>query len=143
MTVDDAVALAPRTLEYFLADKQTKERLVSLFRILAENISSKVSEPDRRKLYGRTLYGVSVSQAIEAWVRTHLSELVSADIPTALLAVVWPLLRTHNQNAAFKKCNKPEALATLAVEWISGRPFNAILKSLTDQGVRLVWGKTF
>lgn len=62
MTMEGAVALAHGTLAYFLANAETKERLVALFRVLAENVAQKVIDPARRKVYGKTLYGVSASQ---------------------------------------------------------------------------------
>src|ERR1035441_4201620 len=53
MTIEGAVALAHGTLAYFLANAEIKERLVALFRILAENVAQKVADPARRKAYGK------------------------------------------------------------------------------------------
>ena len=103
----------------------------------------KVADPARRKVYGKTLYGVGDSQAIEAWVRTHLAELVAAETTERVLRLLWPLLLSFNQNNTLKKCSKPEALENLAVAWISGQPFNLILRDLKAQEARLIWGTKF
>ena len=143
MTTDGAVALAHDTLAYFLGDAETKERLVALFRVLAENVAQKVTDPARRQVYGKTLYGVSASQAIEEWVRAHLVELVSAETAERVLSFLWPLLLLYNQSSTLRKCSKPEALENLALAWVSGRPFNLMLQDLKSQEARLIWGKTF
>jgi POLQ-like helicase len=114
-----------------------------LFSALAENVSQQVGDAGRRKIYGKTLYGVMISQEIEGWVRAHVAELLSCRSFEQILELLWPLLNTHIYNGTFRKCDKPEALKELALAWISGQPFNVILQVLQRQDARLVWGKTF
>lgn len=141
MTTETAAMLGQGTLAYFLADANTKARIVDLFKLLAQNVQQKVIDAGRRKVYGKTLYGVWVSQEVEQWVRSHLSELVSSQTPADLLKLVWPLLASHVQNASFRKCSKPGALEYCASAWMSGLPFNVILQTLQQQEARLLWGK--
>jgi superfamily II DNA/RNA helicase len=143
MTADDAVTLAHGTLAYFLANAETKQRITSLFGALAQNVAQKVTEPTRRKVYGKTPYGVTASQAIEEWVRRHLAELLSTETTADTLRRLWPLVGTYNQNDTLRKCSNPQALENLALAWISGRPFNLMLRDLQAQGARLIWGKAF
>jgi POLQ-like helicase len=143
MTIEGAVALANGTLAYFLANTEIKDKLLALFRILAENVAQKVVDPARRKVYGKALYGVADSQAIEAWVRAHLAELLAAETAERAMRLLWPFLLSHNQNPILKKCSKPEALENLTLAWISGQPFNLILRDLKVQEARLIWGTKF
>jgi hypothetical protein len=126
-----------------LANAEIKERLGALFRALAVNVAQKVSDPARRQVYGKTLYGVSASQAIEEWVRAHLAELISAGSAEETLKRLWPILLSYNQNNTLRKCSKPEALENLAINWIAGRPFNLILRDLRAQEAKLIWGTKF
>lgn len=143
LTTDAAAALAQGTLAYFLANDEVKARIIALFRAIADNISQKVSDPQRRRIYGKTLYGLATSEEIEQWVRSHATELQTCATPSEILEVMWPLLAEHIQNATVRKCDTPAALKELATAWISGRSFAAILEILEAQKARLIWGKTF
>lgn len=143
MTNDQVITLARGTLAYFLADAEDKVRIVQLFTVLAENVAKKVPDANRRKVYGRTLYGVRTSQEIEEWVTSHFADLLSCGTAGELFDLLWPLLASHVQNGTFRKCDKPEALLDLAKAWISGQPFNLILQTLHQQEAHLTWGKTF
>ena len=143
LNTQDVVELAKGTLAYFSADAETKQRIIDLFSVLAENVGQKVGEADRRRIYSKTLYGLATAQEFEQWVRVHLSQLRSCTNFTELLELVWPLLTAHIQNDTFAKCSKPEALKDMAQAWISGRPFSLILDALQQQGAQLTWGKTF
>lgn len=143
LRTEDIVELAKGTLAYFLASAEDKLRIVNLFSALAENVAQKVGDADRRRAYGKTLYGVTSSREIEEWVRAHVTDLLSCRTFEETLGLLWPLLSAHIQNGTFGKCNKPEALKELALAWISGQPFNVILQVLQRQAARLIWGKTF
>jgi hypothetical protein len=106
-------------------------------------VAQKVAAPDRRRAYGKTLYGVATSQEIEEWVRLHMAELFSSGSFPEMLELLWPLLSAHVRNDTFRKCDKPDALKTLALSWIAGVPFNLILQGLKQQEARLIWGKKF
>jgi hypothetical protein len=143
LTTEAVAALAQGTLAYFLASDEVKARIITLVRAIADNVSQKVADPERRRTYGRTLYGLATSQEIETWVRSYVAELHACTTPSEILDALWPLLATHIQNATFRKCDKPAALRELALAWISGQPFNLIMQVLERQEARLIWGKTF
>lgn len=90
LTTEAVANLAQGTLAYFLADDDVKARIVTLFRAIADNVSQKVIDPERRKTYGKTLYGLSTSQEIEAWVRSNVTELLACVTPAEILEVLWP-----------------------------------------------------
>ena len=134
-----AVELAQRTLAYFLADEGQKLQIIELFKLLAQNIEQNVPEEQKRKVFGKTLYGVRSAIAIEDWLNSHIDELVSCgDDHFSLLMAVWPILADNIQNNTFRKCKPAEALQSLAVSWIIGQPFYEILEILEAMDARLV-----
>lgn len=136
----DVTRLAEGTLAFFLADDQKKEHIRELFQLLAGNISANITDPARRKIYGRTLYGIRDAQAIEGWVQANVDSLLSIDDETEALDLVWPLLTQYINGGVFTKFDKPEVLKEIAHGWISGRPFNDLLKIIRERKCKMIWG---
>lgn len=136
----DVTRLAEGTLAFFLADDQKKEHIRELFQLLAGNISANITDPARRKIYGRTLYGIRDAQAIEGWVQANVDSLLSIDDETEALELVWPLLTQHIKGGMFTKFDKPEALKEIAHGWITGKPFNDLLKIIRERKCKMIWG---
>ena len=139
-SVADAIRLAEGTFAFFLADDQEKEYIRELFQLLAENISAKITEPSRRKIHGRTLYGVRDAQAIEGWVQLNAATLLSIVDETEALDLVWPLLTRHINAGVFTKFDKPEVLKEIAHGWIRGKPFSDLLKIIRERKAKMIWG---
>lgn len=136
----DVTRLAEGTLAFFLADDQKKEHIRELFQLLAGNISANITDPDRRKIYGRTLYGIQDAQAIEGWVQTNADSLLSIVDETDALDLAWPLLTRHINSGVFTKFDKPEVLKEIAHGWISGKPFSNLLKIIRKRKAKMIWG---
>lgn len=140
LSEEDVIRLAEETLAFFLADDQRKAHIRELFQLLAENISSKITDPARRKIYGRTLYGVQDAQAIERWVQSNADSLLSIIDEAEALDLAWPLLTKHINGGVFKKFDKPEVLKEIAREWITGRPFSDLLGIIRQRKAKMIWG---
>ena len=136
----DVIRLAEGTLAFFLADVQKKEQIRELFQLLAENISANITDPARRKIYGRTLYGVQDTQAIEGWVQSHAANLLSIVDGTEALDLAWPLLTQHISGGLFTKFDKPEVLKEIAHGWIGGNPYSDLLKTIRKRKTKMIWG---
>jgi hypothetical protein len=143
LATDDVVKLARGTLAYHLATDEDKLRIESLFSTIAENVAQKVADAERRRSYGRTLYGIYSSQEIENWIGAHLVDLQSAPSPSALLELILPLLKEYIHNDTFQKCSNPDALRLVAQSWILGLPFLTLFQLLGLQGAKLIWGTKF
>lgn len=130
------IRLAEGTLAFRLANDQQKEYIRELFIALARNIATKVTDPRRRKIYGRTLYGVQDAQVIEGWVQTNTARLLSIGNETDVLDLVWPLLTQQISDGIFTKFNQPAVLKEIAHGWISGKPFCALLKIIRERKAR-------
>jgi len=136
----EVIRLAEGTLAFFLADDQKKGHIRELFQLLAQNISANITDPARRKIYGRTLYGVQDAQAIERWVQSNAANLLSIVDETEILDLAWPLLTQHINGGVFTKFDKPEVLKEIAHGWISGKAFSDLLKIIHKRKTKMIWG---
>lgn len=140
LSEEDVIRLAEETLAFFLADDQKKEHLRELFQLLAGNISANITDPARRKIYGRTLYGIQDAQAIEGWAQTNANRLLSIVDEINALDLAWPLLTRHINSGVFTKFDKPEVLKEIAHGWISGKPFSDLLNIIRKRKAKMIWG---
>lgn len=136
----DVVHLAEGTLAFFLADDQKKEHIRELFLILAENIATNITDPNRRKIFGRTLYGIQDAKAIEEWVQSNVANLLSTIDEEEILDLIWPLLAGHVNSGVFRKFDKPEVRKEIALGWISGKPFSGLLEIIRKYKAKMIWG---
>jgi len=140
LSEEDIVQLSEGTLAFFLADDETKGNIRELFKLLSKNISTNVTEPARRKIYGRTLYGVQDAQAIEKWVQSNVASLLAIVDEAEALDLVWSLLTEHINSGIFRKFDKPEVLKEIAHGWINGKPFSDLLKIIQKRKTKMIWG---
>lgn len=136
----DVTELATETLAYFLADDEQKSQIIELFRLLSQNIVQKVPEASRKVVFGKTLYGVQNSIAVEEWVKQHLEDLLLCNSDEELLTTLWPLISANIQNGTFKKCTPKEVLQKLTSKWIQGNSFGDLFQLLKSEGVRIGTG---
>ncbi len=137
----DIIDLAEQTLAYFLADDEKRKQIQELFKRLAENISENITDINRRKAFGKTLYGVNDAKAIEGWVQTNADELVTVANEDEFLDLAWPLITEHVHNKAFSKFDKKDVLNIIAMEWISGTPFHELFRIADKNKCRLGKGE--
>lgn len=136
-----AAELAAETFAYFIADDEKKAQIVELFRLIARRIAKAVPETERRRVFGRTLYGVHVSITIEDWVKQNINDLVVCDGYDDLLSTLWPLLSTNIRNNTFQNCTSLDARRDVAFGWIQSKPFYELLAILQSREARIGTGK--
>ncbi|HCG7257101.1 TPA: DEAD/DEAH box helicase [Vibrio parahaemolyticus] len=141
LTEADIADLAEQTLAYFLADDEKREQIQELFKLLAENISENITDVNRRKAFGKTLYGVNDAKAIEGWVQDNADELLDAQNGDEALDLVWPLITGHVHNKAFNKFDKKEVLKEITKKWISGTSFHQLFRIADNNKCKLGKGK--
>lgn len=141
LTEADIADLAEQTLAYFLADDEKREQIQELFKLLAENISENITDVNRRKAFGKTLYGVNDAKAIEGWVQDNADELLDAQNGDEALDLVWPLVMGHGHNKAFNKFDKKDVLKEITKKWISGTPFHQLFRIADNNKCKLGKGK--
>ena len=141
LTEADIADLAEQTLAYFLADDEKREQIQELFKLLAENISENITDVNRRKAFGKTLYGVNDAKAIEGWVQDNADELLDAQNGDEALDLVWPLITGHVHNKAFNKFDKKDVLKEITKKWISGTSFHQLFRIADNNKCKLGKGK--
>jgi len=134
----DIEELATSTLAYFLADEDQQKNILELFKLLANNVEKNVPEAPRRKVFGRTLYGVQDSIAIENWVSQNIEDIIACNNNEELLTTLWPIICQQISNKPFIKCDTPDVLLEVVKEWIQGKPFYELYKILVDAGARII-----
>ncbi|MFY9942070.1 MAG: hypothetical protein WAK57_07850 [Desulfobacterales bacterium] len=59
-------------MAYFFADNEKREQIQELFKLLAKNISESTTDINRRKAFGKTLYGVNDAKDCSGYVTIHI-----------------------------------------------------------------------
>lgn len=132
--------LAKRTLAYHLASAEQRGQLIQLFELLAANVTARAGDAERRRVYGRTLFGVGDTVALEKWVAENLQRIADCDDDDEIFGVVWPCIEARIGNDTFQKWQPVETRETFARRWILGDSFGALHDSMTAGSVRIGLG---
>jgi hypothetical protein len=110
---------------------------IQLFDLLAANIAGRVPDPEKRRVFGRTLYGVGESMALEEWVVNNIDGMASSETEEELLGLIWSCAVKHIQNDNFRKWRPLESLAVLARGWIKGESFGSLHDAMIAAGAKI------
>jgi hypothetical protein len=132
--------LAKRTLAYHLASAEQRGQLVQVFELLAANVTARVGDAERRRVYARTLFGVGETVALEEWVARNLDRIAGCTDVDDLFHILWPCIAARIKNDTFQKWQPVETRKAFAKRWIAGDAFGALLDSMTAAGVRIGLG---
>lgn len=133
----EVAQLAAGTLAYCLADDTQKNELVQIFLELSHNMEERVSQPEKRRIFGKTLYGVQTSVKIERWIEEHIEDLLSSH-DDELLTTIWPILIENISNSTFRKCDPPDVLMDIAKQWIDGKAYNELLATMLASKAHII-----
>ena len=92
-------------------------------------------------MFARTLQGVTTNIELEKWVAEQFDGLKQVESHENLLKSLWPIIFLGIENRSFQKIDKQEAMLEVALRWIAGASFGAILNELNQKNVRIFWGK--
>jgi len=140
LSESDVLHLAEETFAYFLADEEKRDYIIKLFKLLAGNISANITDPNRRRVYGRTLYGIQDAQSIERWVKLNVDKLITTSNENEILFLVWPLMFKHIHNSTFLKFDRTEVLREITQGWMEGKSFYDLLIILQRRKIKMIWG---
>ena len=141
LSEEEIAGLAEQTLAYFLADEGKRKKIQELFKLLVENISENITDINRRKAFGKTLYGVNDAGAIEGWVQDNADALFAAQNGDEFFDLAWPLITGYIHNNAFNKFDKKDVLREIAKKWNSGTPFHELFRIADKNKCKLGKGK--
>jgi len=97
-------------------------------------------QDEKRKVFGRTLQGLTAILDLEAWIENQLVDLQAIEDHEILLRLLWPVVSGGIHDGTFRKCEKPELLVDLAISWLRGTPFHDIFEYLRANDVKLAAG---
>lgn len=132
--------LAKQTLAYYLASVEQRGQLVQLFELLAANVTTRGGDAERRRVYGRTLFGVGDTVTLEKWVSENLQRIVDCADVDELFSVVWPCIEARIESDMFRKWWPVETREAFAKRWIAGDSFGVLYDRMTAAGVRIGLG---
>lgn len=133
--------LASNTLAYYLANDKEKQQIIELFKVIALNIKRNIKDLEKRKVFGKTLFGLDKTLAIEEWVTNNITNLVTCNNQEDLLSVIWPVIDSNIQNSTYMKCSDKGVLNSLGIMWINGESFNNLLEFVQSTDAKLVTPK--
>lgn len=133
--------LAKGTLAYSLSNDDEQKQLIEIFELLANHIRTVVPEDEKRKIFGRTLQGLTRIIDLETWIEGHIADLAAIDEHDALLKVLWPVIADGIGNSTFRKVDKRELLLCVAISWLKGAPFYELFAYLRSNDVKIMAGK--
>ncbi|WP_044896173.1 DEAD/DEAH box helicase [Bacillus alveayuensis] len=136
----DIDELAKGTLAYYLAEDEEKAKLIDLFKLLNQNIYKKVPNESKRKVFGKTLYGVRTSLEIETWLTENIHLIINCKSTDEFITVLWSIISQNINNSTFRKCDKPEVLKEITLGWIKGKPFYELFDIIKDSNARIISG---
>lgn len=134
--------LTSQTLAYHLAKEDEQPKLTALFTLLNDNIIERVPTYPRRRVFGKTLYGLNKSIEIESWVIEHKDALSSVVTPVGLLSVIWPMIEANISSKIFTNLTNKQNLQSFTMAWIEGIPFYELLNILQTNKVEYIWGSS-
>jgi POLQ-like helicase len=137
---EDASNLAKGTLAYHLSNDQKRTEIVEIFELLATNVTTNFADPVKRKVFGKTLFGVKDILEIQQWVDNSVEGLIMIETSEELLEKIWPLLLRKVTHDSFRKISPNSQLLPLAFSWIAGIPYFEMLKLIVTSGAVLIAG---
>jgi Superfamily II helicase len=135
---DKVIELAKGTLAYYLAEEDQKRQIEDLFKLLAQNIVINIPESQRRMIFGKTLFGLHTSIDISNWVLSNFTLLITSKDEIELFYNLWPILVENIHNSMFNKCSQPDAIKTIAFEWIHGRSYHDLFMIIQESGAKII-----
>jgi POLQ-like helicase len=136
----DVRELAKGTLAYHLASAAQRAQLTELFALLATNIAARVTEPERRRVFGRTLYGLGEAASLQTWVTDNLTAMEDSASEDDMFAVVWACIIDRIGLDNVRKWQPADTLETFALAWLRGDSFGEIHASMLGAGARIGLG---
>lgn len=136
---DEALlTLVNNTLAFHLAKAEDQDKLIKVFQIIALNLEDKMPDPEKRKAFGRTLYGLNDTLQIEEWITLNWSNIIKCTDEIQLFYTLWPIIELKIQNKSFRNCSSKTLLPKVAEEWLMGKPYSYLYDILnSDTNIKI------
>jgi hypothetical protein len=130
-----------KTLGYSLADDEMRSQLSELFNIIEHYIRKNITDPEKRKIYGKTLYGIKDALSIEEWFNNNIQNLREVNNEEGLLGLIWTVLKDTFVNKAGLKITNIDSLQSIIMAWISGVSYSELLNIFSENNIKIKRGE--
>ncbi|MEM6250995.1 DEAD/DEAH box helicase [Shewanella vaxholmensis] len=121
----DLTELCQETFAYRLASDTEKDKLVQVFKMVAERV--KQIEVEKRPCFGKALLGINKLEFLETWLLENIEALDEGSDVLATLESLWPVIDNLSMNNSLGKLIGENAPLLVAKQWCSGVSYNEIL----------------
>lgn len=128
--------LAANTLGYHLADAAARERLINLFRRIAQTVVEQTDGSQRLLIRRSPLPPAAVAE-LQTWLIGNIEGLRDAASGNQLLEAVSPTVLQHSSARAIRNLSDADVVPLALAKWVAGHSYAAIHAILTDRDVRV------
>lgn len=128
--------LATHTLAYYLADNDTRIRLIEVFRSIGQSIVENTND-GQRALIKRSPLPPSVVAELRAWLDESSERLQAAAEGGRLFDEVVPVALNFATTRAIRVIDKQAIIPNALRDWVSGHPYVRIFQVLAQEGARV------
>jgi replicative superfamily II helicase len=126
-----------KTLGYSLADDEMRSQLSGLFNTIEHYIRKNITDPEKRKIYGKTLYGIKDALFLEEWFNNNIQNLRESNTEESLLDLIWTVLRDTFINKADLKITNIDNLKSIIMAWISGVSYRELVDIFSENNIKI------
>ncbi|HIF9502649.1 TPA: DEAD/DEAH box helicase [Photobacterium damselae] len=119
------IELCNGTFAFSLATEAEKEKLVQVFKMVAERV--KRIEIEKRPCFGKALLGINELEFLEKWLMDNIEALDEDFDVLGTLESLWPTIENLGLNNNLGKLIGENAALLVAKQWCSGVSYNEIL----------------
>ncbi|WP_119389653.1 DEAD/DEAH box helicase [Taklimakanibacter lacteus] len=127
--------LARNTLAYYLADEETREKLVEVFRTTAAAVEAS-GDADFRGLIRKSPLPPADVLELKEWTTNNIAVLLAAAEAGELLEVVFEQARKYVGAKSITSLSDPDVLLPTLKRWIDGGSFYELRDPLVEADVR-------
>ncbi|EKK7176082.1 DEAD/DEAH box helicase [Vibrio alginolyticus] len=128
------IELCRGTFAYSLASDAEKEKLIQVFKIVAERV--KQVEVEKRSCFGKALLSIHELEFIENWLMDNIEGLDADSDVIRTLEWLWPVIESLGLNNSLGKLIGENAPLFVAKQWCSGVSYSEILQQANTDGFK-------
>ncbi len=139
LTEEALAELSTDTFAYSLANVDEKEKLKTVFTLVAERIRE--IAPEKRAFYGKALLGIKELEKLEKWLNENVEALEEDLSLEELLEIVWPVIEELGMDNNLGKLLGEGAGLYIARLWCAGTSYQKILSESDKSSFKFKAGK--
>lgn len=129
--------IASKTLGYSLADDELRSQLSEFFNAIEHYIRKNITDPEKRKIYGKTLYGIKDALSIEEWFNSNIQNIREVNNEENLLDLIWIVLKDTFINKSNLKITNIDNLKSIILAWTSGISYRKLVDIFSENDIKI------